>query len=138
MSSKKIVIALTGASGVNYGIETLKALVESDTETYLILSRWAEKVIQMESEYSLEEVKQIPAKIYSDTDMDAPISSGSTLINGMVVIPATVKTVSNIANANTGNLIARVADIMLKMKKLCSALIETWIILLISHVGINL
>lgn len=117
MSSKKIVVALTGASGIDYGIETLKSLVEANTETYLILSRWAENVIQMESEYSVEEVKQIPEKVYGDTQMGASISSGSTLINGMVVIPATVKTVSNIANANTGNLIARTADIMLKMKK---------------------
>ena len=117
MSSKKIVVALTGASGIVYGIETLKALVEANIETHLILSRWAESVIQMESEYSVEEVKQIPEKVYSDTQMDASISSGSTLTNGMVVIPATVKTVSNIANANTGNLITRTADIMLRMKK---------------------
>ena len=117
MSVKKIVVALTGASGIDYGVETLKALVEANTETYLILSRWAENVIQMESECSLEQVKQISKKVYTDTQMDAPISSGSTLIDGMVIIPATVKTVSNIANADTGNLIARVADIMLKMKK---------------------
>ncbi|MHA2053873.1 MAG: UbiX family flavin prenyltransferase [Candidatus Hodarchaeales archaeon] len=117
MSSKKIIVALTGASGIDYGIETLKALAGTNTETHLIVSKWAEKVIQMESKYSLEEVKQIAAKVYTDTEMDAPISSGSTLINGMVVIPATVKTVSNIANANTGNLTARTADIMLKMKK---------------------
>ena len=120
MQSRKIIVALTGASGVDYGIEVINALIENKVETHVIISKWAEKVIRDESQHTLEEIKQLPIKLYSEKDMGAAISSSSTLIDGMVVIPATVKTVSNIANANTGNLVARSADIMLKMRLISS------------------
>ena len=115
--SKEIIVALTGASGIDYGIEVIKALANSDVKTHVIISNWAEVVIQNESETLLSELKQIPDHLYNEKDMSAAISSGSKIVDGMVVIPATVKTVSNIATANTGNLIARAADNMLKMKK---------------------
>lgn len=113
----KIIVALTGASGIDYGIEVVKALIDSDVQTHVILSKWAEKVIEKESHIDLVEFRKGISHLYSEKDMSASISSSSTLIDGMVVIPATVKTVSNIANANTDNLVARAADIMLKMRK---------------------
>jgi len=113
----KIIVALTGASGIDYGIEVVKALIASNIQTYVILSKWAEKVIEEESKIDLAEFKKGVSHLYSEKDMSASISSSSTLIDGMVVIPATVKTVSNITHANTDNLIARTADIMLKMRK---------------------
>lgn len=117
LKSKEIIVALTGASGIDYGIEIIKALVKNGIITHVIISKWAEIVIQNESITQVSELKQIANHIYNEKDMSAAISSSSTLIDGMIVIPATVKTVSNIANANTGNLIARAADNMLKMKK---------------------
>ena len=117
LKSKEIIVALTGASGIDYGIEIIKALAKNSIITHVIISKWAEVVIQNESKTHVSELKQIPNHIYNEKDMSAAISSSSTLIDGMIVIPATVKTVSNIANANTGNLIARAADNMLKMKK---------------------
>ncbi len=110
-------MALTGASGIDYGIEVVKALTASNIQTYVILSKWAEKVIEEESQIDLAEFKKGISHLYGEKDMSASISSSSTLIDGMVVIPATVKTVSNITHANTDNLIARTADIMLKMRK---------------------
>jgi polyprenyl P-hydroxybenzoate/phenylacrylic acid decarboxylase-like protein len=113
----KIIVALTGASGIDYGIEVVKALIASNIQTHVILSKWAEEVIEKESQTDLAEFKEEISHLYSEKDMSASISSSSTLIDGMVVIPATVKTVSNITHANTDNLIARTADIMLKMRK---------------------
>jgi polyprenyl P-hydroxybenzoate/phenylacrylic acid decarboxylase-like protein len=114
---KRITVALTGASGIQYGIEVLQALVESKIETYVILSEWAEYVLKDEVGVDRSKIKDIAFRVYDSKEMDAPLSSSSMLIDGMVVIPATVKTVSNIANANTENLIARAADIMLKMRR---------------------
>jgi len=108
---------MTGASGIDYGIEVVRALITSNVRTHVILSKWAEKVIKAESQVNLKEFKGTITHLYSENEMAAPISSSSTLIDGMVIIPATVKTASNIANANTDNLISRTADIMLKMRK---------------------
>ena len=117
MGLKRITVALTGASGIQYGIEVLQALVENKIETHVILSEWAEFVLKDEVGVDVSKIKDFAFRIYDSKEMDAPLSSSSMLIDGMVVIPATVKTVSNIANANTENLIARAADIMLKMRR---------------------
>lgn len=117
MKPKRITVALTGASGIQYGIEVIKALVESKIETHVILSEWAEFVLQDEVGIEATEIKDMAFRAYDSNEMGAPLSSSSTLIDGMVIIPATVKTVSNIANANTDNLISRAADIMLKMRR---------------------
>jgi len=117
VNNKRIIVGLTGASGMHYGIEVIKALVENKIETHVILTEWAKYVLQDEVGIDDTEIKKIVFRTYDSKEMNAPISSSSTLIDGMVVIPATVKTVSNIANANTGNLISRAADIMLKMRR---------------------
>ena len=117
MKKKKIVVGLTGASGIQYGIEVINALIEMKIETHVILTKWAKYVLKDEVGIDHTEIKQQVFRTYDSKEMNASISSSSTLLDGMVVIPATVKTVSNIANANTGNLISRVADIMLKMRR---------------------
>jgi polyprenyl P-hydroxybenzoate/phenylacrylic acid decarboxylase-like protein len=114
---KRITVALTGASGIQYGMEVLQALRESEIETHVILSEWAKFVLKDEVGVDVSKIKEIAFRVYDSKEMDAPLSSSSILIDGMVVIPATVKTVSNIANANTENLISRAADIMLKMRR---------------------
>ncbi len=113
----KLVVAICGASGVGYGIELLKALKEAKIETHLVLSEWAEKLIEEETNYKLAEVKKLADKCHGYKDMAAAISSSSFSIDGMIVCPATVKTVSEIANAHSGNLISRAADNMLKTRK---------------------
>jgi len=114
---KKIIVAICGASGVLYGIEVLKALKEAGAETHLVLSEWAEKLIGEETGYKIAEVKKLASKAYDYRGMDAAISSSSFLVDGMVVCPATVKTVSEIAHADSSNLISRAADNMLKTRK---------------------
>lgn len=114
---KKVIVAICGASGVGYGIELLKALKEEKVETHLILSEWSEKLIEEETDYSAKEVKALADKVYGYNEMSAAISSSSYLVEGMVICPATVKTVSEIANADSSNLISRAADNMLKTGK---------------------
>ncbi len=113
----RIIVAVCGASGIRYGIEVLKALKEAGVETYLVLSEWAEKLVREETSQSPEDVKKLATKCFDNKDMAAPISSSSFLVDGMVVIPATVKTASKIASAHSGTLITRAADNMLKMRK---------------------
>ncbi|MHA2074414.1 MAG: UbiX family flavin prenyltransferase [Candidatus Hodarchaeales archaeon] len=117
MKPKRIIVGISGASGVQYGIEVIKALINCEVETHVILSKWAEFVLIDECNLDKSAIKDLTPHVYNELDMSAIIASSSTMTDGMVVIPATVKTVSNIATANTGNLIARAADITLKMRR---------------------
>ncbi len=122
----KLVVAICGASGIGYGIELLKALKEAKIETHLVLSEWAEKLVEEETNYKIADVKKLASKCYGYKDMAASISSSSFPVDGMIICPATVKTVSEIANAHSGNLISRSADNMLKTgKKLVVCIRET-------------
>jgi 4-hydroxy-3-polyprenylbenzoate decarboxylase len=114
---KKIIIALTGASGIIYGVETLKVLFQHNIETHVVISKWAQVVLTDETAYSLEDLQKYIFKAYNYEDMSASIASSSMIVDGMIIIPSTVKTVSNIANGYTGDLISRAADNMLKMRK---------------------
>ncbi len=114
---KKIIVAICGASGVQYGIEILRALKEAKVETHLVLSEWAERLIEEETDCKIAELKKLASKVYDYKNMAAAISSSSFLVDGMIVCPATVKTVSEIAHADSSNLISRAADNMLKTRK---------------------
>ncbi|MFH1256007.1 MAG: UbiX family flavin prenyltransferase [Candidatus Diapherotrites archaeon] len=113
----RVIVAVSGASGVQYGVELLKALNEKKVETHLVLSEWAEKLIGIETDYKISEVKKLAEKCYGNKELDAAIASSSFLVDAMIVIPCSVKTISEIANAHTDTLITRAADNMLKMKK---------------------
>ncbi len=126
MGSGRIIVALTGASGIIYGIEVAKALKESGIEVHLIRSEWADYVLSDETGLQPSDMKNLVDYIYENKNMSASLSSSSFLVDGMVIIPATVKSISNIANGYTGDLISRAADNMLKMRKiLIIALRET-------------
>lgn len=113
----KIIVAICGASGIEYGVELLKALKEGKVETHLVMSEWAERLVKEETNYKIEEVKKLATKFYENRDMAAPISSSSFLADGMAIMPCSLKTASEIANAHCGTLIARAADNCLKMRK---------------------
>ena len=113
----KLIVGICGASGVQYGIELLKALKEKNIETHLILSEWAEKLVEIETDYNIGEIKKLASKVYENHEMGAAISSSSFLVDGMIVIPCSVKTAGEIANAASSTLIARSADSMLKTGK---------------------
>jgi flavin prenyltransferase len=115
--SLPLVVAITGATGVVYGVEMLRVLKDLGQETHLILSEAAGLNLSIETEYSLEEVKSLATTIYSNKDVGAAVASGSFRTRGMIVVPCTVKTLSAIANSFTYNLIVRAADVTLKERR---------------------
>jgi len=115
--SKRIVIGISGASGVTYGVRLLSLLQESDYETHLILSDAGRLNIKIETTYEPEAVEAMATHVYDHKDMAATLSSGSFLTQGMVVVPCTIKTLSGIANSYNENLLVRTADVTLKEKR---------------------
>ncbi|MFH1390964.1 MAG: UbiX family flavin prenyltransferase [Candidatus Diapherotrites archaeon] len=113
----KLIVAITGASGIAYAIELLNALKKKNIEIHLVMSEWAEKLIEEETEFDPKEIKKLAHKVYDNKDMASEIASSSFLVDGMVIIPCTLKTASEVANAHCGTLIARAADNILKMRK---------------------
>jgi 4-hydroxy-3-polyprenylbenzoate decarboxylase len=115
---QRIIIGITGASGVIYGIEMLKELnKKKDLETHLIISGSGKENIILETEYSIRDVESMADKVYNNDDLAAPPASGSFLTNGMIVAPCTIKTLSGIANSYSANLLLRAADVTLKEKR---------------------
>ena len=112
---KAIVVGITGASGVIYGIRFLEILQQyPDLESHLILSKAAEKNISLETEYAVEKVKELADQVHDPFNLAAGPASGSFITEAMVVIPCTIKTLSGIAFSNNENLIIRAADVTLK------------------------
>lgn len=112
-----LVVAITGATGVIYGIEMLRVLKELGQETHLILSESAGLNISLETEHNLDYVKSLAAVCYNNKDLGAAVASGSFRTRGMIVAPCTVKTLSAIATSFTHNLIVRAADVTLKERR---------------------
>jgi len=112
-----LVVAITGASGVIYGVELLRALKDLGQTTHLILSEAAGVNMAIETDYSLDEVKALADVVYPNKDVGAAVASGSFRTRGMIVAPCTIKTLSAIANSFTYNLIVRAADVTLKERR---------------------
>jgi 4-hydroxy-3-polyprenylbenzoate decarboxylase len=116
--NNEIIIGISGASGVQYGIRILEALKDMKKyETHLIISESAKKLIQIETEFSVSNVEQLADNIYDDEDFTAPIASGSHKTKGMIVAPCSMKTLSSIAVGMSDTLISRAADVCLKEKR---------------------
>ncbi|MEW4487866.1 UbiX family flavin prenyltransferase [Thalassoglobus sp. JC818] len=124
---KRIIIGVSGASAVIYGIRTLEHLRDiPDVETHLILSQGARVTIPIETRYSCQDVEKLADVVYREDNMAAAVSSGSFRTDGMIVIPCSVKSLSGIANSYADNLLVRAADVCLKEKrKLILAVRET-------------
>ncbi|MDR5700927.1 UbiX family flavin prenyltransferase [Agromyces aerolatus] len=112
---RRIVVAITGASGAAYGVRALELCRDlPDVETHLVISRGARSTIHSETGSTISEVSRLADVVYSDADLGAAISSGSFRTDGMIVAPCSVKTLSGIANAYDDNLVVRAADVTLK------------------------
>jgi len=114
---KRIIIGITGASGVIYGIEILRELAQKDLETHLIISESGKKNIIFETDYSVKDVESMAEKVHDNNDLGASPASGSFLHYGMIIAPCTIKTLSGIANSYSDNLLVRAADVTLKEKR---------------------
>ncbi len=112
--SDRIVIGFSGASGIIYGIRLLEILHSINIQTYLIISEWAKKNIEIETDKNLEYVKSLSSINYENFKLDASVSSGSFLHDGMVIVPCSMKSLSSIANGYDDTLISRAASVTLK------------------------
>ncbi len=115
---KRIVIGVTGASGIIYAIDLIKRLKADPTiETHGIISDWAKQNLKLESDVSLKEFEEMLDYHYSNRDLGATVASGSFLTDGMVIVPASMKTVAGISMGFGDNLISRAADVTLKEQR---------------------
>ena len=115
---KRIVIGITGASGIIYAIDLIKRLKEKPmVETHGIISDWAKQNLKLESDLSLKEVEDMLDYHYSNRDLGAAVASGSFLTDGMVIVPASMKTVAGISMGFGESLISRAADVTLKEQR---------------------
>jgi len=110
----KLIIGITGSTGVIYGIRVLEVLKALGVETHLIISDWGQKCIPMETDYTVEDVKSLAVEVSDEKNMAASISSGTHKTDGMIVIPCSMKTLSSIANGYDETLVARAAGVILK------------------------
>jgi 4-hydroxy-3-polyprenylbenzoate decarboxylase len=112
-----VLVGITGATGVIYGVELLRALRALGQPAHLILSEWGAQTLALETDFDLDEVRGLADQVYANKDLSAAVASGSFPIRGMVVAPCSVKTLSGIANAFTCNLMIRAADVTLKERR---------------------
>ena len=115
---KRIIVGLSGASGVIYGIRLLEVLQAlPDVESHLVMSTAAATTIPLETDYTPEEVRTLATVEYRFKDIAAAISSGSFRTDGMIVLPCSMKTLSAIAYSFSDNLLTRAADVVLKERR---------------------
>jgi 4-hydroxy-3-polyprenylbenzoate decarboxylase len=110
---KRIIIGMTGASGVQYGIRLVEVL-NGNAETYLVLSEQARALIEYETDVNVDSLIKKATFHYSDDDFMSPIASGSFKWDAMVIVPCTMKTLSSVANGFADTLIGRAADVTIK------------------------
>ncbi len=114
----KIVIGISGASGAIYGIELLKKLIDiSKVEIHLIISKAARITIAQETNYKIKDLEEMANFSHSYNNIAASIASGSYLVDAMIIAPCSTKTLAEIANGITPNLLSRTADVILKERK---------------------
>lgn len=118
MKSKRLIIAITGASGTIYGIRALQILRRlPEIETHLIMSPSAIRTLAEETDWSVDDVRGLADEVHGYRDIGASLSSGSFRTEGMLVAPCSVKTMSGIANCYNDELIVRAADVCLKERR---------------------
>ena len=113
----RIIVGISGASGIVYGIEALKALRELDIETHLVVSKSALVTLSQETDMKPSELISLADHHYTNADIGAAISSGSFQTMGMLVAPCSIKTMSEITTGVTSSLLSRAADVVLKERR---------------------
>jgi 4-hydroxy-3-polyprenylbenzoate decarboxylase len=113
----RVIVGMTGATGVIYGVRLLERLREAGVETHLVISRWGARTLMHETPYSREQVEALAQTAYAPGDMGAAISSGSFQTAGMIVAPCSAKTLAAIAHGFGEGLIHRAADVVLKERR---------------------
>jgi len=118
VENMEIVIGISGASGIGYGVRLLQVLdVVDGVTTHLVVTGSAERILEIETELTLEDLEAMADYVYASKDFTAPIASGSYIFDSMVVIPCSMKTLAGVACGLSDTLITRCADICLKEKR---------------------
>ncbi|MFY7698333.1 MAG: UbiX family flavin prenyltransferase [Legionella sp.] len=116
MNNHRLIIGISGSSGIIYGIRLLEILKEMPIETHLVVSKAAQLTRAYETDRSISELKQLADVYYAYNDIGAAIASGSFKTMGMIIAPCSMKTLAEIAHGLSGNLLARAADVVLKQR----------------------
>ncbi len=117
MTPKRLVVGITGASGVIYGIRMLQLLRRAGIETHLVMSRSAQVTLAYETDLKVAEVTALADASYAQADIGAAISSGSFRTMGMVIAPCSMRTLGEIATCVSSSLLTRAADVVLKERR---------------------
>jgi len=112
--NKQIILAITGASGALYGLRTLETLKTLDVDVHLIVTPTGAHILKGEAGYQLAQVEKMADHVYRPENLSASIASGSFPVDGMLIVPCSIKTLSGVANSYAENLIQRAADVCLK------------------------
>jgi flavin prenyltransferase len=115
--SKRLIVGISGASGIIYGVRVLEALREGGVETHLVMSRSAEITLAYEMGMKVAEVHALADVVHPIQDIGASIASGSFRTEGMIVAPCSIKSMSEIAAGTTGTLLTRAADVVMKERR---------------------
>ena len=110
----KLIVGITGSTGVIYGVRLLQVLKEKNIQTHLIITEWAKKCLTMETQFKPDDVKLLATTVSDEANMAASVSSGTHKVDGMIVIPCSMKTLSSISNGYDETLVARAAGVTLK------------------------
>ncbi len=114
----RIIVGMSGASGMIYGIRLLEVLSEvADCETHVVISNGAKLAITLETDRLIKDVEALANVVHNDQNLAASISSGSFQTAGMVIAPCSMKTLSGVANSYDDNLLVRAADVVLKERR---------------------
>ncbi len=114
---KRLIVAISGASGAIYGVRLLELLQATEIETHLVISRTAKVTLATETNFKVADVEGLADVVHANDDLGAACSSGSFQNLGMIVAPCSIKTMSEIATGVTANLISRAADVALKERR---------------------
>jgi len=115
--NQRLIVGITGASGVRYGVRMLEILRDLPVESHLVLSKAAEMTLAHETDLKPAEVRALADVTYPVSDVGAAIASGSFQTLGMVIAPCSVRSASEIASGVTSNLLTRAADVVLKERR---------------------
>ena len=115
--TRRLIVGISGASGVIYGVKLLELLKTTDVETHLVMTKSAEITLAYEMDMKVSKVKALATKVYGPDDIAAAISSGSFKTEGMVVAPCSIRSLSEIAYGQTTSLLTRAADVALKERR---------------------
>lgn len=114
---QRLIVGITGATGIAYGVRLLQTLRDLDVETHLVVSKAGELTRAYETGYSAQELRGLATHHYAPQDIAAPISSGSFRTLGMVIIPCSARTLGEVATGVTTTLLTRAADVVLKERR---------------------